>query len=60
MIQEGTFSVLCQSSFWFTLPDVNATLPGDSIAQLSYAVMNQFGLTGENFLLRTNALQWYR
>lgn len=60
MIQEGTFSVLCQISFWFTLSDDDSTLPGDSIAKSSYAVMNQFDLTGESLLLRMTALRWYR
>lgn len=59
MIQGGTFSILCQFSFWFTPSGDNSTLPGDSIPKLSYAVVNQFDLTGESLLLRMSALQWY-
>lgn len=55
MIQEGTFSILHQISFWFTPSDDDSTLPGDSIAKLSYAAMNQFDLTGESLLLRMSA-----
>lgn len=42
MIQEGKFSILRQIGFWFTSFDDNSPLPGDSIAKLGYAAMNQF------------------